>query len=1177
MKKFISIFILIILIVGCVCALFACAPKDSGTPASTYIISFNTNGGSAIKSVTLKSGSLLTLPDAPVKEGYVFTGWFLDNECQREVNVALFRVVSNTTIFAGWESVDTYRHFIDFDLDIEDGTLKVVSPEDGRASYGTEVMISVVPDDGYELVEGSLKANDVELVYHNAQIYKFIMPKSSVIITCDFDLAPLPVSLIGGGFDNGLVVLSTDSARPGEQVSVQAIPDFGYRLSELYVLNNNLDSAIEPVKVSIINSSQFYMGNREALVGAKFEKIDYNTLYNVNVASSQGGVVNVDSASSPAGLFVGVDIIPNEGYKLDSLIVNGENWTTFIKADGDGFIMPSENVTVNVRFSLIKEEDEDYELTINQPDNGLVIIKNAKHEYKEGERVVLETTPDAGYVLKDLFVNGVGIIGDSFVMPNENSTITAEFVKKGHKIDLISYNCEILLSQPTAYEGDLVYFEIVVNEGYNVSPSSITLDGVRIKGNYFVMPANDVVLSATAYSTGTTYEINVPTVQGGNIVPNVTEANIYEKVTLKVLPNYGLRLKPNSLVITYLSQGVEKSEILDDLTFIMPDTSVTITAEFEKAFKVNANENDNVSVFPSISEIGVNETVWFDVVAHGNVITNSVSGKVNFGLYSEPLNLLRNFKLTEEILRIAGDNPQLSVVIDSYLETNTSRSFSITINDALGGIVEVEGSKFRPYGQIIRLLVEAEEGYELEGLSLSTNSGDNYPISDTFVMPDSMVTITPNFKEKEERGFSLSAGYTQNLSAFRNAGIKLEYFKEKYQLIDKYPSLSNHKFLNYLVGAVKADANVGHDFYILEVNNVDKVNPIAHKAHEFIATQLNVPKSEIQVYINYNYIVLSVGGNPVEDFYVYKNGVLLVGDFVIYERRDGTYGVYAYQGNSSYVTILSQYSERSVSYLSSKAFKYPENVKGVNLSNLKEIGDFALENTAISYLDIKDVANLGKGVFKGCKYLKAFTASELNTNYSVKEGVLYTKQGSANYTTLYAYPTAKTVSNDSYLIEKTVTAIAPYAFYGTTLKTVSYGGALTTIGDYAFANSSIESIKYTSATAIKGVVDFSTSNVNKSSVAVIGTGVFKGAKALNTFYLDTVTYIGDEAIVWDGNGTMVINLPSSDVGVVSCGVIPIVLPNEISGNLIINLSYDLRDLYLSNSQWLKYSNYFVFK
>ena len=171
---------------------------------------------------------MLTLPDAPVKEGYVFTGWFLDNECQREVNVALFRVVSNTTIFAGWESVDTYRHFIDFDLDIEDGTLKVVSPEDGRASYGTEVMISVVPDDGYELVEGSLKANDVELVYHNAQIYKFIMPKSSVIITCDFDLAPLPVSLIGGGFDNGLVVLSTDSARPGEQVSVQAIPDFGY-------------------------------------------------------------------------------------------------------------------------------------------------------------------------------------------------------------------------------------------------------------------------------------------------------------------------------------------------------------------------------------------------------------------------------------------------------------------------------------------------------------------------------------------------------------------------------------------------------------------------------------------------------------------------------------------------------------------------------------------------------------------------------------------------------------------------------------------------------------------------------------------------------------------------------------------------------------------------------------
>lgn len=1179
MKKIITTFILIFLLLGCICALFACAPDNQDSPASTYIISFNTNGGNAIKSVTFKSGATLTLPDEPVREGYVFTGWYMDKECEREVNTALFRVVSNTTIFAGWESVETYRHYITFDERIDDGALKVVSPEDGRASYGTEVQVSVVPNDGYVLIDGSLKANGVALEHVSAQIYKFTMPKTSVVITCDFDLAPLPVSLLNT-YENGLLVLSTDSARPGEQVSVQAIPDYGYRLTELYVLNNDLTDLSGEMKISILLSGSFYMGVKEVFVGASFEKIDFDTAYNISIAQSQGGSVVIDSNSCPAGLFVNVDFVPNDGYRLDRYIVTGASWTSFIKSDNDGFIMPSENVTISAYFNPIREDDSQYFLSVNPPKNGSVSIETPKEHYKNGEKIHLNVIPDEGYALQNLFVNGVSVIGDSFVMPPEDATITADFVKKGYNIDALCYNCNIVFSQPTAYEGDIVYFEIVEHEGYKVNPSSITLNGQKVNGNYFIMPAEDVVLSLTGYSTNVKYDVAVATLDGGTIVPSSQSANIFEKITLDVYPVDGLRLKPNSLKISYYKQGVEKIEYLSGTSFIMPDTDVVISAQFERAYKVNPLHSSiatPVSVYPSLNEIGEGEKVWFDVVAHENVISNSIKATVHFGLYTEPLNLARNFEITREKILSAGLNPEISIKIDSFTRTDANNSYPINVKNVSGGLVSVEGSSYGWYGAIVRLAIREEEGYQLESLYLTTNSGENYPISDTFVMPNSPVNIVPTFTVKDDSSFSLGSQYTRNVANFKNAGIKLEYFREKYQFTDKYPALKNHKFLNYLVGAVKVDAKVGHDFYLIEVNNVDKVNAIAHVAHLFIADQLALSVSDINVYINYNYIILSVGGNPREDFYAYKNGVALVSDYVIYEREDGTYGIYSYVGDGGYLTILDRYKERSVSYLSSNLFASPEKILGINLSNIKEIDDFALAGTAISTIDLKDVKVLGEGVFKDCRNLSAFSVSPLNDKLSVLSGVLYKKTSSKNYDSLYAYPIARSAIDDSYSIGSQTSSIESYAFYGASLKVVSYGGSLTSIGDYAFANSSLESLKYTSATAIQGVVDFSTSNVNKSVVAVLGEGAFKGCGKLNTFYLDTITSIGDEAIEWNGSTAMTINLSTKDgVGVVIVSGKPIVVPAEQSAQLRIYIPQDLKELYLANANWLKYSTYFEF-
>lgn len=1175
MKKILATCVLIFLLLGCICALFACTPNDTQTPTSNYIISFNTNGGTPVKSITLKSGSGLALPEAPTKEGYVFTGWFLDNDCKREVNVALFRVVSNTTIFAGWESVLTYKHHIDVD-GIEHGSVKITSLEEARASYGTEVIVSLIPDYGYQFVEGTLKANDVPLDKKDDGSYSFIMPASHVTITCVFDLSPISVSLIGN-FSDGTIVLSTSSARPGEYVSVQAIPDYGYRLTELYLINTA--NASEDSKISILNSGAFYMGSSPAYVGGKFEKIDFSNEYKIDVDTTEGGIVEVDRDASPAGLFVGVKVTANEGYKLANFVVSGEGWMNIVSTDRNGFIMPESNVKITAVFREISASDSSYDLEINTPTNGEITLINPKNQYKEGEKIALDVSANEGYALKNLYVNGVSIVGSSFTMPNANATVTAEFVKKGYAIGVVAYNCDVILSQSSAYEHDVVYFEIVEHEGYKTIPNGIMLNGKSLVGKSFIMPANDVELSVTALQAGSLHAINVGSFSGGSITPSQDTATMYTTIKLEVNADEGYRLKPDSLELTYLRQGVLQTNTLYGDSFIMPDTDVTISAEFEKVYNVVGTDDGNVAFYPDKANIGLGDVVTFDIVTHGDVIIGSVKAVIKFGAYTETLNATGTFELTSEKLVTAGSNPTLSVELESSKITSVEKAFSVSVQGVPGGKVTLLSNGYKiPYGTIVRLGVEEYDGYVLESIYLNTNKGDSYPISDTFIMPDATVTIVPTFKEGIKSGFSLGAQYAKHVEGFRRAGFKVVYFREKYQLLQAYPDLENHPFTNYLVGAVKVDAPVGHDFYVLEVNDVEKVNPIAYFAHEFIATKLGLQKNEIKVLINYNYVVLSVRGNPEEDFYVYKNGVTRTNNHVLYERKDGTYGVYAYVGDGDYVEIMAEYNGRSISYLASGAFGNPKAIKGVNLSNLREIDDYALENTSISYLDIKNVEKLGVGVFRGCNNLKGFTAPSYNNNYVVIRGVLFAKTKNVSVATLYRYPSALVGIDDSYSIPSQTTAIAPYAFEGSNLKIVSYGGALTEIGDFAFLNSSLESLKYTSAMAIEGVVDFSTGNVGKSSVAVLGSGVFSGCKGINTFHLDTVTEIGEGAIEWDGVSNVVINLPKNDgIGVVKANGNPIaIIGEQQTGELCINAPSKLKNLYEINAIWSKYLTYFIF-
>ena len=74
-------------------------------------------------------------------------------------------------------------------------------------------------------------------------------------------------------------------------------------------------------------------------------------------------------------------------------------------------------------------EPTTYTITIGETANGTVTADKAEAE--EGETVTLTVTPDEGYKLSALYVNGIAIEGTTFQMPGRDVVITAEFVSDG--------------------------------------------------------------------------------------------------------------------------------------------------------------------------------------------------------------------------------------------------------------------------------------------------------------------------------------------------------------------------------------------------------------------------------------------------------------------------------------------------------------------------------------------------------------------------------------------------------------------------------------------------------------------------------------------------------------------------------------------------------------------------
>ncbi len=178
-KKFLLVAVIALIAATSFTACSACGEKTT-----KYELSFATNGGDAIASVSVEEGASYTLP-TPVREGYEFDGWYLNADFTGE-RVTEVTVTAESTVYAKWTRLGTVT--LDTDggtLDVTTVTLKTgeniyeavkdLAPEKAGLTFGAWFLggeelssSAVMPEEDITLTAKYLVGYTVEIYLQNA-------------------------------------------------------------------------------------------------------------------------------------------------------------------------------------------------------------------------------------------------------------------------------------------------------------------------------------------------------------------------------------------------------------------------------------------------------------------------------------------------------------------------------------------------------------------------------------------------------------------------------------------------------------------------------------------------------------------------------------------------------------------------------------------------------------------------------------------------------------------------------------------------------------------------------------------------------------------------------------------------------------------------------------------------
>ena len=377
------------------------------------------------------------IPVDPVREGYTFTGWYLDEACKNAFDVENDVITEAMTLYAGW-TVNQYT--ITFDTDGGSAVAPITQ------DYGTAVTAPANPTkEGY-----TFAGWDAEI--------PATMPAENVTVKAKWTVNQYTIT-----FDtDGGSKIDPITQDYGTAVTAPANPTKeGYTFA-------GWDAEIPAT-----------MPAENVTIKAKWTVNNYA----VKVNAPENGTLSwyawsdsdtKDVASAPFGEWVVFTMTPNKGYKYD---YNTEAWTV---TDANGkniaskhlryFTMPASDVTVTVPFipnqytvTFVDEAGTHDDINATYDVEFKLPSPDAREGYEFKGWKLNETTYAGGESVKNLTTEDGAIV-----------TLTAVWEKVLYPITIVSSDHGTVVAKVNGEEvteatmGDTVEFEVIPSEGYKL-------------------------------------------------------------------------------------------------------------------------------------------------------------------------------------------------------------------------------------------------------------------------------------------------------------------------------------------------------------------------------------------------------------------------------------------------------------------------------------------------------------------------------------------------------------------------------------------------------------------------------------------------------------------------------------------------------------------------------------
>lgn len=427
------------------------------------------------------------------------------------------------------------------------------------ASPGDTVALTIQPEQDYMLTswtagEGVTQLGDSA----------FIMPFGDVIVTATFERVKHHVIVSDSIMNGSVEVMPSSVAVYGDTIVVKANPE-----SELYYFtrwtiidSNGVELALLPLEG---DSTSFVMPTCDVHVSAQFEQY----VFLITHVAENGSIYSEDSAV-PTDT-VPVTIVPAFDYEL----VNWSAGDDVTLVGDSAFVMPFHDVELTASFTRIRH----HVVVSDSIENGMVIISPDASAFVYGDtiKLVAETSDlydFAGWQIEGLSETVSDSSAISFVMPTNDVYVSASFVKKIFAIKAISSEGGMIVVDSMASPRDTVRIELIPMDDYRLVEWSAGDDVVLLGDSAFVMPFNEVTLSASFVRLE--HQVKADAQGQGTIVEGyATEAVFGDTITIVAKPDDGYRFDG------WVSDDLADLPADSILTFTMPANDVHVTAIFK--------------------------------------------------------------------------------------------------------------------------------------------------------------------------------------------------------------------------------------------------------------------------------------------------------------------------------------------------------------------------------------------------------------------------------------------------------------------------------------------------------------------------------------------------------------------------------------------------------------------